>query len=232
MSAARFSLALALLSLAPAASLAQLRSRSHYTVVAAEPAIVEKVAANRRDAVAAVMRQPTLATSATESTFAANHKLYAWMLDNPDRVSLAWQRLEIPCVEIQALGNNRFCWTDPNGSRLSWEPVARIEDGVVWYATGQVKPGALFPMVPVKAVAVLRYPGTATVKPDLHNLKPELKIYLQTDSRAASAVLRILGPTAPKLAEDAAGQLLYFFSGIAGHLGKHPAQTAMLLGPK
>ena len=57
------------------------------------------------------------------------------------------------------LGGGRFHWTDANGSELTWQTVGKFADGLVWYATGKVKPGTLLPMVPVKAVAVLRHPS-------------------------------------------------------------------------
>ena len=52
----------------------------------------------------------------------------------------------------------------------------------------------MLPSAVVKAVAVLKYPGTATATPGVSTLKPEITIYFQTDSRAANAVLRVVGP--------------------------------------
>ena len=45
-------------------------------------------------------------------------------------------------------------------------------------------------------------------------------------------MLRVLGPTVPNVAEQAAGQLLDFFSGIAAYVQKHPTKADELLGPK
>ncbi len=231
MTVTRSFLVLALLGLAGAPASAQLRRQSNYVAVRT-PSILDSVAVVHRDAVAKVMKSPTITTKATEDPFAASSAVYSWMLDNPDRVCFAWQRLDVPCVEIAALGNRRFAWTDEQGSKLTWEPVAKLADGVVWYATGQVKAAALLPMVPVKAVAVLRYPGVKTTKAGISNLKPEIEIYFQTDSRAASALLRMMGPAGPRLAEYAAGQLLYFFSGIAVYLEKQPEKATVLLAEK
>ena len=44
-------------------------------------------------------------------------------------------------------------------------------------------------------------------------------------------VLKLLGPTAPKLAEQGADQLLYFFTGIANYTHKHPDKLDELLAP-
>ena len=50
-----------------------------------------------------------------------------------------------------------------------------------------------------------------------------------SDSRAANLILRVLGPTVPNVAEQAAGQLLDFFSGIAAYVQKHPTKADELL---
>ena len=39
------------------------------------------------------------------------------------------------------------------------------------------------------------------------------------------------GPAAPRMAEEGAEQLLFFFSGMARYLEKHPDQMAALLTP-
>lgn len=232
MSVYRTLLCIMLTGLAAVPASAQIRTKSNSVSIPSEPKLLDQVAATHRDAVSKVMKSPTLSTYATESEFKAFIAVYTWMVDNPDRVSAAWQRLEVPCVEITRPGLRTFAWKDEHGSKLAWEPVAKLSDGVVWYATGQVKPAALFPMVPVKAVAVLRYPGTTTDKPGVSLLKPEVQVYFQTDSRAAAAVLRMVGPAAPKMAEDAAGQLLYFFSGVASYLHRHPEQVNSLLSER
>jgi hypothetical protein len=58
-----------------------------------------------------------------------------------------------------------------------------------------------------------------------------VQAYMHTDSRAAGVVMRVLGPTAPKLAQEGAEQLLFFFNGIARYVQAHPDQTDALLGP-
>ena len=229
MIATRLSLSFLTLCLAALPGFAQLRSKA---ALVAEPGFLDDVAPARREAVAKVVKSPTLSTKATEDKFTANTAVYSWMLDNPDRVCLAWQRLDVPCIEISNLGNRQFAWTDEHGSKLVWEPVAKTADGVIWYATGQVKAATLLPMIQVKAVAVLSYPGTATDKPGVSVLKPELQVYFQTESRAANAMLRVVGPAGPKMAEESAEQLLFFFSGVAGYLQRHPSEVQSLLAEK
>src|SRR5688572_30647118 len=93
--------------------------------------INDVVAPAFRDAVTQVMRQPTISAKAADDEFAAHVKIYEWLLEHPDRASLAWRRMQIPCVEITDLGNGKFHWTDPNGSELTWQTVGRFQDGLV-----------------------------------------------------------------------------------------------------
>jgi hypothetical protein len=223
---ARLTLAVLLCAAAPAA--AQTRPAG---APPAPTAVPDAVAPAFRDAVGRVLRSPTVSTRYAEEAFAAHPNVYAWMLDHPDRVSLAWERLQVPCVEIADLGNGKFRWADETGSELTWQKAGTLADGLIWYATGKVKPAALLPMVPVRAVVVLRYPA-ATDASGTTKLKPEVAAYVQTDSRAANALLRMLGPATPKMAEQGAEQLMYFFSGIAAYLHKHPDQVKAVLGPK
>jgi hypothetical protein len=226
----RLSLAV-LLVLAGQSALAQTRTPGAKS--ATSPAsVLDLVPAAHREAVAKVMAKPTLTAKYTEEPFLAHEALYPWLLEHPDRVSLAWQRRDVGCVEIKDAGGGSFSWADPDGSQLSWQAVAKFPDGVVWYATGKVKAAALLPMVPVKAVAVVKYPGKPTDTKGVVTLTPEASVYLLSESRAANALLRMVGPAAPKMAEEGAEQLLFFFSGIATHIKANPDQAQTLLAPK
>lgn len=183
-----------------------------------------------REAVSRVMRQPTITARNTSGEVICSPEQYAWLLDHPDRVALAWKRLQVPCVDITELAANKFVWTDENGSEVVWQTVGRFNDGLVWYATGKVKVSPVLPTVPVKAVAVVTQSERKTATGEVV-LKPLANVYLHTDSRVASVVLRMIGPTAPKLAEQGAEQLLFFFNGIANHIAKNPDQTEKLLAP-
>jgi hypothetical protein len=103
---------------------------------------------------------------------------------------------------------------------------------MIWYANGKVKPGALLPTVPVKAVAVLHAPRTAVEgKAGVADFAPKVQIYLYSESRPAQAMLRILGPAGPRMAEQGAEQLMLFFSGPTRYIYRHPDELASLLGP-
>lgn len=194
--------------------------------------ILDLVPAAHRENVSKVITKPTLSAKYTEDAFQAHDTVYPWLLEHPDRVSLAWKRMNVECVQIDATGDGKFLWSDGNGSQLTWQTVAKLSDGLVWYATGKVKAATLLPMVPVKAVAVVRHPKKPTDTKGIVTLTPEAAVYLQSDSRAANALLRMVGPAAPKMAEEGAEQLLFFFSGVATYLKNHPDQVQTLLAKK
>ncbi len=41
--------------------------------------------------------------------------------------------------------NGLFLWSDENGSEVTWRVVGKHKEGLVWYATGKVKPGPVTP---------------------------------------------------------------------------------------
>lgn len=201
------------------------------TAGALRVSLAEVVRPDYRDAVMKVVNKPTVSTRATAPDVVCTVAMYEWLFDHPDRVSLAWQRLKVAAVPITDAGNGRFVWTDPNGSEIAWQNVGTFADGLVWYATGKVKPAAAGPSFPVKAVAVLTREQRAA-KDGVACFRTSVQIYLQSDSRAANLALKVVGPTAPKVAEQGAEQFLEFFNGIADHVQRNPKRADELLAPK
>lgn len=190
----------------------------------------EVVHADYRDAITKIVRQPTVSTRATAPDVVCTVSMYEWLFDHPDRVSLAWQRLKVPAVPIADNGNGTFSWTDENGSEVAWRVVGTFPDGLVWYATGKVKAAVATPSVPVKAVAVLTRSQKAA-KDGVAAFSTSVQVYLQSDSKAAAVAMRVLGPMAPKIAEQGAEQFLEFFNGIAEYVQKNPTKADALLAP-
>jgi hypothetical protein len=149
------------------------------------------------------------------------------MLDHPDRVAVAWRRTGVACVDIVPKGGGKFGYDDGQGNQIVWETLAGNADGRIWFAEGHAKPGALLPTIPVRAVAVLRH----TCHTDAEGrsvIRHSVELFLQTDSKAATLVARMLGPTAPRLAEQGAEQMLLFFSSMAHYLDRHPERSDIL----
>jgi len=202
------------------------------TAPAKPKSIAECVSEKYRETVAGIIKAPTITAKAADDEFEAHPTVYDWLVEHPDRTTQAWKRLKIPSVDITDLGKGQFFWSDATGSELTWQTVGRFEHGVVWYATGKVKPGALMPTVPVKAVAVLHAPrGAVDKETGLATFKPTVQFYLVSESRVAAGVIKMMGPSAPKMAEESAEQFLFFFSGIARYIGRKPEQMETLLAP-
>lgn len=201
------------------------------TAGAARVNLAHVVAAEYRDTVLKVVKSPTLSTKATAPDVVCTIAMYEWLFDHPDRVALAWQRLNVPAVPITDLGDGRFLWTDENGSEVTWRVVGTFPDGLVWYATGKVKAARATPGVPVKAVAILHRKQKAA-QDGVAAFSTSVQVYVQSDSKAAALALRILGPAAPQIAEQGAEQFLEFFNGIADYVQKNPTKAEALLAPK
>lgn len=189
------------------------------------PVPIELLPPGIRENVTKVVAQPTLTAHAPAEEFRAG--VYEWLVDHPDKTAVAWRRLGVPCVGIGDLGNGKYTWSDGQGSDLTWQTIVHAAEARVWYAEGQAKPGPMLPVMPVKAVCVLRF----NKRNDLDNntiVRHEVDVYLQTDSKAATVIAKLLGPTAPRVAENGASQLLLFYSAMARHLEKHPEQVTAL----
>jgi hypothetical protein len=183
-----------------------------------------------QDGVQKCLKHPTVTTQSTGEEVVCTTAVYQWLFDHPDRVALAWQRLRIPTVTITDIGDGRFAWTDDNGSEVVWQTVGTFTDGRVWYASGKVKLNVVSPSIPIQATFVVSHPRK-TEKDGVAVFSPSVQVYVHSDSKAAHLALKIIGPTAPRLAEDAASQLLEFFNGIAAYVQKNPAKADSLLGP-
>jgi len=192
--------------------------------------VLETVKPEFRDAVARCMNKPTVSTRAMGEEVVCTVAVYEWLYEHPDRVALAWQRLKVPSIPISDMGNGRFGWTDEYGSEIVWQTVGTFPEGRVWYAKGKVKAGHAAPSIPVQSVVVVRHKKRIE-KDGVALFAPVVEAYMVSDSRAAHLVLRVLGPAVPNVAEQAAGQLLDFFGGIAAYVQKYPARADDLLAP-
>jgi len=86
--------------------------------------------------------------------------------------------------------------------------------------------------VPVKAVAVLHAPrGPQDKVTGDATFKPKVQVYLLAESRVGAGLVKMMGPSGPKMAEEGAEQFLFFFSGIAGYIQRKPEQLEVLLAP-
>jgi hypothetical protein len=187
-----------------------------------------------RERVRRIMAQPTIASRGSPESFAGNPELYEFFLDHPDRAVTIWRRLGAKCMEIIDRGGGHFVWTDHQGSEVHWETLQRqtLEthgDGLrLWIAEGTLKPGPLLPRVNVQAVAVLHY--RADVDERGHALlHHQAELFVTTDSKTAALIAKMLGPTAPRIADQCLAQLQLFFAAIVWYVDRYPERADALL---
>src|SRR5262245_17280946 len=195
------------------------------------PVPLESMPGVTRDALVKVIKDPTITAVSPADDFVAQPDMYQWLLDHPDRTAAAWRKLGIGAVEIKPLKDGRFYWKDDNGSELVWQTVARGPSGRVWYAEGRVKPGPFLPSFPVTAVAVLNHADKPKDKGDA-TITHQIEVFLRTDSKAAALATRLLGDSAPKMAQEGSEQLLMFFSGMARYAHDKPEKAKAALAEK
>jgi hypothetical protein len=189
---------------------------------------LEELPPGVRDQVRAVLERPTMHTRGPVESFSCQPQLYHWFLDHPDRAAAVWRRLGAKVVELSDRGNGRFGWSDTHGSDIHWDTVYRSSRLRIWHAEGRVRPGAMLPLIPVQAVLVLRYAETR----DLDGrsvLRHQAELVIHTDSKSAALAARVLGASAPHVAEQYVAQLEMFFSALPWYLNQHPEKTATLL---
>jgi hypothetical protein len=175
-----------------------------------------------------VLDRPTLSARGPAETFVCRPEQYYFFLDHPDRAVTAWRRLGAKCISITPRGDGQFGWSDDNGSDLVWQTLHRGPGMRVWFAEGKVRAAPVMPPVPIKALLVLHH-GEAKNADGATVIEHHADVFLQTDSKTAAAFTKMMGQSAPKLAEQGLGQLQLFFSGLSWYLQRHPEQADALL---
>jgi hypothetical protein len=174
-----------------------------------------------------MMDRPTVQARGPIDSFTCTPEQYSWLLDNPDRAVTAWRRLGAKCVSIQRRGPTKFGYTDEGGTDLTWELIHQAPGMRIWFAEGKVKASSVLPLVPVKALVVLRYTEGKTAE-GASMVQHHSEVIIHTDSKAAAAVTKMMGQSAPKLAEQGLGQLQIFFSALSCYVDRHPERVDTL----
>jgi hypothetical protein len=192
------------------------------------PVPLDQLAQEFRGRAQAVMEHPTLRMQGALEAFTCQPERYFWLLDNPHLTMRLWRFLGAKVTDIDCLGDGRFCWQDGQGSRVQWDTVLRTASHRVWYAEGKVKPGLLLPSVLVKAVLVVHH--TEGTDGDSHPaIQHQAQLFLQTDNQAVALAARLLGASAPQVAEQYVEQIEMFYGAMAWYLDQHPKQAVSLL---
>jgi hypothetical protein len=175
-----------------------------------------------------VLDKPTLSARGPTETFPCRPDHYYWVLDHPDRAMTAWRRLGAKCVTITPRGDGCYGWADEHGGNVVWQTLHKGQGICIWFAEGKVRPAPLLPLVPFKAVLVLRH--TEGKNADGKTvIQQRTDLHMVTDSKTYAAVTKMMGQSAPKMAEQGLGQFQVFFSGLSWYLTRHPDQVDELL---
>jgi hypothetical protein len=188
----------------------------------------DSLPATVREGVRQIVERPTVYSHGPLETFRCRPSLYFWFLDHPDRAVTVWRRLGAKCIGISDRGHGWFGWSDEQGSDLHWETVYRTSRLRIWYAEGQVRPAALLPLVPVRAVVLLHHQEGKTTS-GKGTITHQAELFLYIDSKTAALVARLLGPSGPRMAEKCAEQMELFFSGLVWYLEQYPELAEPLL---
>jgi hypothetical protein len=190
---------------------------------------LDQLPATCRDNIRRVLDRPTLVSHGPVEIFHGRPELYLWLLDHPDQGVRMWRGLGARCMDITDQGGGRFGWKDGQGTVIHWDTVYRDARRRIWLAECSSRPVIFLPAVTVRAVVILRHGDhmDSLGSPILHH---QADLYVQTDSRAAALVARLLGPQAPLLAEQCVSQLELFFSALVWYADRHPDRATKLLG--
>lgn len=192
---------------------------------------LDLVPAQERVRVQKVLEQPTLFAQGPIEVFTGSPTLYRWLLDHPDRGAKAWRRLGATCAEIADRGKGRFAWSDGCGSEVSWQAIHRAERLRVWLAEGNIRPAPLLPALPVHVVVVLHF-DEAGDSAGHRLIRQQADVFFQTDSKTAAGVARLLGPSAPRIAEEGLAQMELFFSALVWYCEQHPERADSLFAER
>jgi hypothetical protein len=178
-----------------------------------------------------MMDRPTVAARGPSETFACVPEQYYWLLDHPERAVIAWRRLGAKCVSINRRGPGKFGYSDDTGTDIGWEVIHQSASVRIWFAEGKVKPSPVLPVVPVKALVVVHHTDGKTPDGTIV-VRHHAEVLIHTDSRAATTVTKMMGSSAPKLAEQGLSQLNLFFSALSCYLDRHPERVEILFRPE
>lgn len=198
----------------------------------AAPAIsaipIDSMPPDLRDKARAVIDGASMTARGVAESFHAAPDVYRWLLDNPQIGIKLWRTMGAKVSEIAEQGPGQYLWKDGQGSEVLWFTAARTPALHVWYAEGKIKPSALLPASNFRALVALHY----TVGKDGDGkdaIRHQVHFHLRCDGRAMALAARILGNSAPRLAEQYLGQLQMFYGGMSWYLCQDTARARKML---
>lgn len=175
-----------------------------------------------------LLEHPTLRIQGPLEAFNCKPEQYFWLLDNPHLCVRLWKSLGAKVTDIQSLGEGRFAWSDNQGSLITWDTVLATADYRVWLAEGHVKPGMLLPTVHVRALLAVHH-CEGSDNEGRPAIRHHVELVLQTDNAAVALAARLLGASAPHLAQQYISQIEMFYGAMAWYLNRYPRHATQML---
>jgi len=157
-----------------------------------------------REAVRQVVEGATLATTDAE-IFACKPAQYTGSRPS-DRASIVWQRLGAKCMESTIAATAASVGSTARAAIFTGTPCSADRE-CTSVRGGESPPAALLPLVPVRAYSSCTAEGHGESGRPL--LRHHADLYLYTTARPP-LVTRMLGASAPRVAEQYVGQLQMF----------------------
>lgn len=189
---------------------------------------VDTMPADVRDKARGVLDGASLSARGVAESFHAAPDVYRWLLDNPQIGIKLWRQLGATVSDVVEKAPGQYLWKDGQGSEVLWRTAARAPGLHVWYAEGKIKASALLPASSFRALVALHY----TLGKDADGkdaVRHQVHFHLRCDGRAMALAARILGNSAPRLAEQYLGQLQMFYGGLSWYLCQDTARARRML---
>lgn len=188
----------------------------------------EKINPETRLRIQGILDRPTIRSVGQSEAFNCKPEQYSWLLDNPQLCVRLWRALGAKVTDIECQGMGHFSYHDDQGSHVTWETVLSTNEYRIWLAEGKLKAGFLIPAVNLRAVLAVRFSEGSDIEGNLA-IRHQIELAVQTDSHAVTLVTRLMGASAPHLAQQFVSQIEMFFGAMAWYLDQHPRHAVRLL---
>lgn len=188
---------------------------------------VEQFTEPFRGKVADLLLQPMVYAQGPVEAFPCRPAVYAWFLDHPHAVALAWRTLGAPCASTHKQADGSFYSTDPRGGELRWVGILNEPGRRIWYAEGTGQPAPLLPVVTVRALLILRYQEVQG-RDGRVGIRHQAEVFAQVHEPSAW-LSKVCGPALDSPTKKLLAQVQFFFAGMARYLCEHPTRVEVLL---
>jgi hypothetical protein len=180
-----------------------------------------EIAPESRDAVAEILRDPTLHHRGETETFPCNSRVYLSLLNEPALTLALWKDLSPSSVQLQQIGPNRYQGTDGNGASATWEFVHRSPRLHVLLCNllyNSPRGGA---HLEARIVLVIRTGFYREVNGDPW-VQHDVEAFVKIDSKGWKLVAKTFRPLLEKLLQDQVREAGYFVSLMGRLVAMYP----------